>query len=253
MAPPRCAAKNRYPMADPLLTIHDLPARLKPREELQRLGVRNVPEDVLLAVLLRSGVRGANVLNVARQLLRQYGTLTELAQCSVEELMGAVRGIGRVKAQVLAAALELARRLNEEQRAPAYRVRTPEDAARLLRDEARLLNKETFWVLHLDAKNGLRGQAERVAVGILDGCLVHPRDVFREAVRRATARTVLVHNHPSGDPTPSAEDIRITRQLLEAGRIVDIAVLDHVILGRAGAAGGRDFLSLREEGIVNFE
>jgi len=248
---PTCASDASYPMA-PGLTVRDIPARLRPREEMDRVGVQNVADDVLVAVLLRGGVRGANVVNIARQLLHTYGSFTGLAQCTVDELAASVRGMGRVKAQVLSAALEIARRLNQEAQPKRHRVRTPEDAARLLRDLARLHDKEMFWVLHLDAKNHLKSNPERVTEGLLDSCQVHPREVFREAVRTGTSRAVLAHNHPSGDPTPSAEDIRVTRQLVEAGRIMDIQVLDHVILGKAEQPGEKDFLSMRESGIVDF-
>jgi DNA repair protein RadC len=120
-------------------------------------------------------------------------------------------------------------------------------------DEARVLDTEHFWVLHLNAKNQLRARPLCVTRGLLDASLVHPREVFRSAISGATAAVVLAHNHPSGDPQPSAEDIRITRQMVEAGRIIDIKVLDHVVIGRPG--GGRDqaFVSLREAGLVSFD
>lgn len=252
MEPSTSASESGYPMTASGIRIRDMPERLRPREALDRLGVQNVSDDVLVAIILRGGIRGANAADIARQLLQKYTSLTNLAQCSVKELTKAVPGMGPVKARELAAALEIARRLNEEAQPKRYRVRTPEDAARLLRDPARLHDKEMFWVLHLDAKNHLKGNPQRVTEGLLDSCQVHPREVFREAVRTGTARAVLVHNHPSGDPTPSAEDIRVTRQLIEAGRIMDIQVLDHVILGKAAQPGERDFLSMREGGVVEF-
>jgi len=232
--------------------VRDMPERLRPREEMERMGAQNVPDDVLLAILLRSGARGANVVDLARKLLRDHGSLTALARCSVNDLARAAKGMGRVKAQVVVAALELARRLNQEALPPRYRVRTPEDAARLLRDRARVLETEVFWALHLDAKNFMKGEPAEVTRGLLDASLVHPREIFRDAIRAATAAAVLVHNHPSGDPSPSAEDIRVTRQLVEAGKIVDIRILDHVILGKAAEPGGRDFVSMRESGTVEF-
>jgi len=148
--------------------------------------------------------------------------------------------------------MELAKRLSEEQASRKYRVRTPEDAARLLREKARTLDAEIFWVILLDSKNYMKGNPVEITRGLLDASLVHPREVFREAIRGATAAIVLLHNHPSGDPSPSAEDIRITKQLVESGRIVDIKVLDHVILGKQYEGGERDYISLRESGIVEF-
>ena len=222
---------------------------------MERLGVENVSEDVLLAIVLRGGVRGCNVLDLARILLKEYGSLTALAGASVEDMTRRFkgRGVGRVKAQVLKAALELGRRLNEELLPERVLVRTPEDVARLMRDRCRTLDREIFWVLCLDTKNRMKGKPEEVSQGLLDASLVHPREVFRSAVIASTAAAVLVHNHPSGDPSPSAEDVRITRQLIEAGKIMGIKVLDHVIIGTAGGTGAPDFLSMREGGVVAFD
>lgn len=230
--------------------VRDIPERLRPREEMERLGVEHVSDDVLLAIILRSGVRGVNVVDLARRLLKNYGSFTGLVCSSVQEL-AKQEGMGPVKAQVLMAALEIAGRLSEESAPKRQSIKTPQDVVRLLRDKARTLDSEVFWVLLLDTKNCLKSGPVDISRGLLDASLVHPREVFREAVRTATAAVVLAHNHPSGDPAPSAEDIRITKQMIEAGRIVDIKVLDHVILGRS-VDGRKDFLSLREEEIVDF-
>jgi DNA repair protein RadC len=231
--------------------VKDLPEGMRPREEIERRGVEHVADSVLIAVLLRTGVRGVNVVDLAHGLMRRYGSLTALAGASVEEL-SAVKGIGSVKAQILKSALEIGRRLTCEAVPTGTPIRTPGDAARVLRDHMRSLDQEQFWVLHLNAKNCLKSQPVAVTSGLLDASLVHPREVFRDAVRSATAAVVLVHNHPSGDPTPSAEDIRITRQLVESGKIMDIKVLDHVIIGKPGPRADREFLSMRELGVVDF-
>lgn len=231
--------------------VCDMPERMRPREEIERRGISNVSDDVLLAVILRSGVRGRSVVELSRYLLTLYGSLTGIASASIDEL-AQQRGIGKVKGQVLLASFELARRLSEECTPQRLRIRTPEDAVGLLRGRSKTLDHEVFWVLLLDSKNYLKGVPFEVSRGLLDASLVHPREVFREAIRGATAAVVLAHNHPSGDPAPSAEDIRITKQLVEAGRIVDIKVLDHVILGKCSENGGRDFISLRESGAVEF-
>ena len=231
--------------------VRDIPERLRPREEIDRVGIDNVSDDVLLAVILRSGVKGANVVDLARGLLRHYGSLTALAKVPEKEL-ARVNGLGPVKAKTLMAALQIGKRFNEELAPKRVSVRTPADAARLLADRAKTLDREIFWVLNLDAKNCLKSAPSEISLGLLDASLVHPREVFRAAIQAATAAVVLVHNHPSGDPTPSAEDIKITKQLIEAGRVVDIKVMDHVILGKAAPAGERGYLSLREEGIVAF-
>lgn len=247
---PDSTANTMYHIEGSRLTVKEMPARIRPREEMERLGVENVSDDVLLAIILRTGVTGLNVVDLSRGLLRHFGSLTGLASASVDELRN-VKGMGKVKAQTLAAALQLARNLSEEARPEKYRIRTPADAAGLLRDRVRVLETEVFWSLHLDARNYLKKTPVEVTRGLLDSSLVHPREVFREAIRTATAAIVLVHNHPSGDATPSAEDIRITRQLVESGRVVDIKVLDHVILTKP-VVGKPEYTSLRESGVVDF-
>jgi len=233
--------------------ICDMPERLRPREEMQRAGAENVSDAVLLAVLLRGGTVGQNVMSLAERLLARYPSLTDLARCSVEELLeGDFPGLGPVKAQALKAALEIGRRMTREAVPESCSIRAPVDVFHLLREDARTLETEVFWTLQLDTKSRLKGKPQDVTHGLLDGSLVHAREVFREAVRASAASVVLAHNHPSGDPTPSAEDVRVTRQLVEAGRVVDIRVLDHVILGRESESRPRAFLSMREEGLVDF-
>lgn len=217
---------------------------------MSRLGVENVSEEVLLAVLLRNGIRAINVCELARSILIGYGSLSELARASVEELAG-ISGLGNAKAQILKAALELARRLSDESLPDRPAIRTPENVAALLREKVRVLEREIFWVLMLDAKNRLKGPPVEVSRGLLDASLVHPREVFRDAISSASAAVVLAHNHPSGDPAPSAEDIRITKQLIESGKIIDIRVLDHVIVTRPNE-NAPDHFSLREQGLVSF-
>ena len=240
-------------------TVRDMPERLRPSCEMDRLGVEHVSDDVLLALVLRTGIHGCNVVDLARKLLRRFGSLTDMAKASVDEL-SSERGVGKAKAQAVLAALELASRMSEEAFPRRYRVRSAEEAARLLRDKARTLATEVFWALLLDAKNCLKGRPVDISRGLLDASLVHPREVFREAIRSASAALVLVHNHPSGDPSPSAEDVRITKQLVEAGKIVDIKVLDHVIIGHtvrgfevnSADPNGGSYMSMREEGICAF-
>lgn len=231
--------------------IRDLPVRLRPREEMDRFGAESVSDRTLLAILLRHGVHGMSVLDVADHLLRHYGSLQAVARASVDELARRP-GMGRVKAQVLKAAVELAHRLLDEGAAERPQIRTPEDAARVLQSRAALREEEAFWVLMLDTKNRLLRSPMEVSRGVLDASLVHPREVFREAIRASCAAVILVHNHPSGDPSPSPEDVRITKQLVEAGRIVDIKVLDHVIVGRTLRDGNPAHTSLRELGVINF-
>jgi DNA repair protein RadC len=239
-----------YPFPSP--RVRDLPSGQQPRELVDRLGTEHVTDDVLLAVLLRTGLPRKNVLELARDILHRYETLTALARAPLEELV-AIPGLGRVKAQTLLCALELARRLMRDATPDRPVIRTPGDAARLLRETIRLEEVENFWVLLLDTRFRLIGQPRRVSKGILDASLVHPREVFRDAVRAGSAAVLLAHNHPSGDLSPSGEDLQITRRLVEAGKLMEIDVLDHVILAQPGGEEvGDRFLSLRESGLITF-
>ncbi|MDA0321282.1 MAG: DNA repair protein RadC [Verrucomicrobia bacterium] len=232
--------------------IKDMPERMRPREFVRSVGVRNAPDETLLALVLRSGAQGKNVTELARQLLSDHGSLTELAKASEAELLK-YKGMGPTKAQVLLAALEVARRLSDEIIPDRPTVRTPGDVAGIMRETVRTLDKEIFWVLAVDAKNRLKGLPATVSEGLLDASLVHAREVFRPAIQMGSAAVILVHNHPSGDPTPSSEDVRLTRKMVESGKVVDIRVLDHVILGRASHRGEPDFFSMRESGMVSFD
>jgi DNA repair protein RadC len=240
-----------YPVTS-LSRIKDAPSRQQPRELFDRLGAEHVSDDVLIALLLRSGTRNLNVADLAKYMLSEYGSLTELSKASVDELIERAPGIGRVKAQIVKAALELAKRLAEEKTQSLPVVRTPDEAAAVLREQMRSREEESFWILMLDTKNGLRRPPREVSRGILDASLVHPREVFKEAIRCNSAAIILAHNHPSGDPTPSTEDIQITKKLVEAGELIEIAVLDHIILGRSHHQRDPDFVSLRETGLVTF-
>lgn len=230
--------------------ISDLPRSIQPREYVERFGVENAPQDVLLALILRTGIQGVNVIELARMLLRKYGSLRALAAASVKDLCE-IPGIKKVKAQMLKAALVLGQHLKEEEQMQRPRITRPEDVYALMAQRVTALDYEIFWVLILDRKNQLRCEPIDVTSGILDASLVHPREVFREAIRHAAGNIVLAHNHPSGDPTPSAEDLRITQQLVDAGKVIDIKVMDHVILGH-GQANNKNFCSLREAGLVSF-
>lgn len=242
------AGANEYRMTR---RVRDLPQSLQPRELLDRQGAEKVSESVLVAILLRSGVQGLSVVDLADGLVLHYGNLTNMARASVEEL-SRHHGMGKVKAQVLKSALELGRRLTAECVEERPSVRTPEQVAALLKEDARVLDQEVLWLLMLDTKYRLLRPPEEVSRGILDANLAHPREIFRKAVGHAAAAVILAHNHPSGDTTPSAEDIRITKQMVEAGRLMDIDVLDHVILGCPSGNDRKAFFSLRESGMVDF-
>jgi len=231
--------------------IKDIPETERPREMFEREGPEQVNDRVLLAILLRSGVRGISAVDLADELLNRFGSLPALAKEPVEEI-ARIPGMGKVRAQVVKSAMELCRRIQRTPAPDRAEVRTPGDAARLIMADSSSLEIEQFWVLLLDTKYRLRRPPITISKGILDACLVHPREVFKEAIRACAAAVVLVHNHPSGDPSPSREDIKLTRQLIEVGRIMDIEVLDHVVVGAKSDRSPTGFTSLRESGLVSF-
>jgi DNA repair protein RadC len=227
--------------------ITDLPLSERPREKLHALGAERLDTAELIAILLRTGTGGRSAIEIGRDLLARFQTIEQLAAASVEEL-SAVQGVGLAKAVQLKAAFELAARLPKS-RAARPLLRTPRDVADRLREEMQHFEVEEFHVLLLDTKNRLVRDM-KVSKGTLNASLVHPREVFREAVRAGAASVILVHNHPSGDPTPSSDDIKITRELVEAGRLLKIEVLDHIIVGKRDSGRTEDFVSLKEMGLI---
>jgi DNA repair protein RadC len=199
-----------------------------------------------VAILLRTGLKGTNVVEVAQQLVHKYGSLRALAQAPLDDLQ-TVKGIGRDKAVTLAAAFALARKMAEELRAEAPLLETPEAVVNLMREDNRLRDVETFQVILLNTRRRYLSVV-KISDGTLDTLLVHPREVFKHAIAANAAAIILMHNHPSGDPTPSEADIKVTRDLIRAGQLLKIEVLDHVILGRATQERPKDYVSLRELG-----
>ena len=228
------------------MRLKDQPASERPRERLEANGADALSHAELIAILLRTGLKGANVLEIGKQLVQKYGSLQALAQAPIEELR-TVKGIGRDKAVTLAAGFALARRMAAEIRQEAPTLDSPERIADLLREDNRLPGVETFQVVLLNTRRRLI-RVEKISQGTLDTILVHPREVFKSAIAANAAAVVLVHNHPSGDPTPSEADIKVTRDLIRAGQLLKIEVLDHVILGRRTQERDKDFVSLRELG-----
>ncbi len=228
------------------LRIQDMAASDRPRERLVAKGAAALKTEELIAILLRTGTRGTSALDAARQLLDRFGSLDKLATATLEDIQ-AVRGLGRDKAVTLKSAFTLAQRMAEELPREAPLLDTPAAVADLLRDENRGCTLEQFQVVALNTRRRLI-RVERVSQGTLDTLLVHPREVFRPAIAAGAASVILVHNHPSGDPTPSEADIKVTRDLIRAGQLLRIDVLDHVILGRRTEERPRDFASLRELG-----
>lgn len=228
------------------LRLKDQPASERPRERLAERGADALSHAELIAILLRTGLQGTNVVEVGRQLLGKFGSLNALAGASLEDLRG-IKGIGRDKAVTLMAAFALARRMAAELRSEAPLLDTPERIADVLREEVRHLPAEQFLVVLLNTRRRLL-KVERISQGTLDTILVHARDVFRAAIAANAAAIVLAHNHPSGDPMPSEADIKVTRDLIRAGQLLKIELLDHVILGRATQERPKDYCSLRELG-----
>lgn len=228
------------------LRIKELPSNERPRERLEAEGADKLKPSELIAILLRTGTQGASALAIGAELVQRFGTLSELARASVDDLRR-VRGIGRDKAVTLLAAFTLARRMAKEIHQDSPTLDTPERIADLLREDNRQFDVENFQVILLNTRRRLI-RVERISQGTLDTILVHPREVFKPAIAAQAAALVLAHNHPSGDPTPSEADIKVTRDLIRAGQLLKIEVLDHVILGRATQERPRDFVSLRELG-----
>jgi len=224
--------------------VRDLPLEERPREKLLAYGPSVLSNAELLAVLLRSGTRKKSVLRVAEEILsliKEQG-LSGMVHISVPEL-AKIDGVGRVKAATLQAAIELGRRLSMQTAAKVQIIHGPEDVAQYAMPRYRFEQKEHFAVMLLNTKNNVLGMPE-VSVGSLSASIVHPREVFRAAIDHAAAAMILLHNHPSGDPTPSREDIAVTDRLVKAGKIMDIPVLDHVVLGN------EKFISFKEEGLI---
>jgi DNA repair protein RadC len=226
--------------------IRDLPLNERPRERLIAQGAGALKNSELIAILLRTGMKGTSAIQVAEQLLNKFQTLDNLSRASIEDLQ-LVKGVGRDKAIALKSAFTLARRMAMEMRQESPTLDCPERIADLLREENRAYDVENFQVVLLNTRRRLI-RVETISQGTLDTILVHPREVFKSAIAANAAAVVLAHNHPSGDPTPSEADIKVTRDLIRAGQLLKIEVLDHVIIGRATQERPRDFVSLRELG-----
>lgn len=228
---------ERYTVA-----IRELPTQDRPRERLMANGASALSTAELLAIQLRIGTKERSALGLAEQLLSQFSGLRGIANASVEEL-SVVKGIGPVKAVEIAAAVELGRRLAALTSEEKPCIRSPQDVANLLTPELRDVKKEHFKSLLLNTKNQVI-KINTVSIGILDSSLVHPREVFKDAIQASAASIIVAHNHPSGDPTPSPEDKRVTQRLAECGTLLGIDLLDHIIIG------DNRWVSLKERGLL---
>lgn len=222
--------------------LRDVPREDRPRERMMQVGAESLSHAELLAILLRTGTQKQSALHLAGAVLKQCGTLRNLMDMSMDELTS-IRGIGPAKALQLRAGIELGRRLAKSGNGEVVTVRSPGDAADYVMDELRYLKKEHFVCLFLNTKNHIIAR-ETLSIGTLNASLVHPREVFRAAIKCSSASIICVHNHPSGDPTPSPEDVSLTTRLAEAGQLVGIEVLDHLVIGDG------KYVSLKEQGYL---
>lgn len=221
--------------------IRDLPQSERPRERLQAYGPGSLSTSELLAIILRTGTKSESVINLGSRLLAQFNGLAGIAKASFGDLCD-VHGLGQAKAAQLKAALELGKRLMVASPEERPQVKSPADVANLLLLEMGFLEQEQLRVVLLDTKNRVLG-IPTIYVGSLNASVMRVGELFREAVRANCAAVIVVHNHPSGDPTPSPEDVSITRQIVEAGKLLDVDVLDHLIIGQ------QRYVSLKERGL----
>lgn len=228
-------------MSEYHIRIQDINPRDRPRERLLKHGPSVLSDSELLAVILRTGTKGENVLNMCSRILSTYN-IQQLSRISPSRLQE-IRGVGSAKAAEIASVFELARRLETFTEEDKPRISSPDAVYRYIYPKLRELKKESFIALHLDTKNRLIRE-ETVSVGSLNANIVHPREVFKTAIQESAAAIIVAHNHPSGDPAPSQNDIDITKKLVESGKVVGIEVYDHIIIGN-----GR-YLSLKEQNLI---
>lgn len=228
-------------MDEPLM-IRDVPASERPRERLLREGPQALSNQELIAILLRTGAKKESVLQLSQRVLHHFEGLAMLRAASVEELVQ-IRGIGETKAVQIVAARELGLRLSRYHGIRRAAIRSPQDGAQYVMEEMRHLTQEHFVCLYLNTKNEVLHK-QTVFIGSLNASIVHPREVFKEAFRRSAASIICFHNHPSGDPTPSREDVEVTKRLVKCGHMLGIDVLDHIVIGN------EKYTSLKEKGYL---
>jgi DNA repair protein RadC len=221
--------------------ITDLEPSERPRERLAAIGAENLNKAELLAILLRTGVPGENAVELAQRLINEFNGLSGLQKASFEEVC-AQHGIGTAKAAQLKAAIELGNRLRLENPDEKPAIHSPQDAAELVMYRMQILEQEELWVILLDTRNQVL-KTEKVYKGSVNQSQVRVAELFKAAIRNNAPQLIVVHNHPSGDPTPSPDDIAITRQICQAGKLLDIEILDHLVIGN------RQWVSLKQRGL----
>ncbi|KAB2334079.1 RadC family protein [Bacillus mesophilum] len=224
------------------LLIKDFPESERPRERFIQKGPESLSTHELIAILLRTGTKDESVLQLSNRLLKHFEGLRLLKDATLDEITS-IKGIGTAKAIQVLAAVEIGRRISNLTYEERYSIRSPEDGANYVMHDMRFLSQEHFVCLYLNTKNQVLSK-QTVFIGSLNASIVHPREVFKEALKRSAASVICVHNHPSGDPSPSREDIEVTKRLGECGKIIGIEVLDHLIIGE------NKFVSLKEKGYL---
>ena len=223
-------------------TVRDLPRQERPRERLQRFGPEALSAQELLALVIGRGIPKKSVMNIAQELLTRFGNVKAISQATIEEL-SQIKGIGLAKAAQIKACFELGRREDLEPELKNFDIKDPEAVVKAIRASIKDKAKEHFKLILLNPRNKIIG-ISTISIGTLNASLVHPREVFKDAITHSAASVVLAHNHPSGDPEPSEDDITITKRLIEVGKILGVEVIDHIIVGKNG------FFSFKERGLV---
>jgi DNA repair protein RadC len=227
---------------DSSFTVRDLPRPERPRERLQTFGPEALSAQELLALVIGRGIPKKSVMNIAQELLARFGNIKAISQARIEEL-SQIKGIGLAKAAQIKACFELGRREQLEPELKNFDIKDPEAVVKVIRASIKDKAKEHFKLILLNPRNKIIG-ISTISIGTLNASLVHPREVFKDAIMHSAASVVLAHNHPSGDPEPSEDDLKITKKMVESGKILGIEVLDHIVIGKD------NFCSFKERGLI---
>jgi DNA repair protein RadC len=223
-------------------TVRDLPRQERPRERLQKFGPEALSAQELLALVIGRGIPRKSVMSIAQELMAKFGNVKAIGQATIEEL-SQIKGIGLAKAAQIKACFELGRREELEPELKDFNIKDPETVVKAIRASIKDKAKEHFKLILLNPRNKIIG-ISTISIGTLNASLVHPREVFKDAIMHSAASVVLAHNHPSGDPEPSEDDLKITKKLVDSGKILGIEVLDHIVVGK------ETFKSFKEEGLI---
>ncbi|PIV20769.1 MAG: hypothetical protein COZ69_09525 [Deltaproteobacteria bacterium CG_4_8_14_3_um_filter_45_9] len=227
---------------DSSFTVRDLPRQERPRERLQKFGPEALSAQELLALVIGRGIPKKSVMSIAQELLVKFGNVRAISHATIEEL-SQIRGIGLAKAAQIKACFELGKRQDLEPESIDFDIKDPQSVVKAIRASIKDKAKEHFKLILLNPRNRIIG-ISTISIGTLNASLVHPREVFKDAITHSAASVVLAHNHPSGDPEPSEDDIKITKKLVESGKILGIEVIDHIIIGK------NNFCSYKERGLI---